>query len=234
MINIKHHFFSALNFIIENIRNDKIKHLIYSTYKLKIVMTIVYIVIALYCSGSSVFYCKLWWIQLFKCSIKLPWLYCETKIIHEVHYFGSLLSIIANCVMWSYNTTEYQCPKSIKILSSIDIYNFTLCLSILFIVYVFLLCCDIGLVSLEYDRKEGNFNIDNLVLKKIIKHNVTEWKQDIECCICFCKLEDDDLLYGLECGHKDHVECLDTWFNECSNRYRKPHCPRCRKEIRIK
>jgi hypothetical protein len=55
---------------------------------------------------------------------------------------------------------------------------------------------------------------------------------DTECNICFLKKSDDDILIwkDLECSHKFHANCIDSWFVQSVS---QPSCPLCRRIISL-
>ena len=55
-----------------------------------------------------------------------------------------------------------------------------------------------------------------------------EEEQIEECSICLEKLEKNNSVVILECGHKFHDKCIKNWMKI------KKTCPICRKKIKIK
>ena len=47
-----------------------------------------------------------------------------------------------------------------------------------------------------------------------------------KCTICLNKIEDDEEIIQLECGHFFHINCIEKWLKKCSNK-----CPNCRVEV---
>jgi len=51
------------------------------------------------------------------------------------------------------------------------------------------------------------------------------------CAICLCQINCNEKIRKLDCVHKYHIECLDTWFWEQIKRDLDLLCPLCQKTL---
>jgi len=57
--------------------------------------------------------------------------------------------------------------------------------------------------------------------------NYEHTKEDVECVVCLCKIEEGDEISVLRCDHMYHRRCLDKWVS-----FKNNTCPLCRESLR--
>ena len=67
---------------------------------------------------------------------------------------------------------------------------------------------------------------DNLPTFAFKKDNFknSDDEEKMECRICFCEFNEDDLMRQLQCFHHYHKQCIDKWFEHSDK------CPLCKSE----
>jgi hypothetical protein len=70
---------------------------------------------------------------------------------------------------------------------------------------------------------------DVLKTMKTVKYSTIDQKskgdRNVQCSICLCEYEDDDLVNHLQCDHIYHNECINQWFKTNSK------CPVCKSDM---
>ena len=84
-------------------------------------------------------------------------------------------------------------------------------------------------------RSNNNLNenvkiiLTNEEFNKLERKKYKDIKKDGEeskCTVCLNKIEDDEEIIHLKCGHYFHINCIEKWLKKCSNK-----CPICREEV---
>lgn len=60
-------------------------------------------------------------------------------------------------------------------------------------------------------------------------HNYEPTTLESECAVCLCKVQEEDEIEMLRCGHMYHKDCLDKWVG-----FKNHTCPLCRESLRPK
>lgn len=58
-------------------------------------------------------------------------------------------------------------------------------------------------------------------------------EQSVICTICLNSFSETNLPYQTECNHLYHVDCINTWLNQCTKSNKDHKCPYCQKPIDI-
>jgi hypothetical protein len=88
-----------------------------------------------------------------------------------------------------------------------------------------------------YQNENENENItikktklDCLDIKKYYKCN----KNDIDCSICFEKVDCKEFVRKLNCNHAFHKKCIDRWLVNSIKNENSPSCALCRQIVNLK
>ena len=71
--------------------------------------------------------------------------------------------------------------------------------------------------------------ITSNALNEYLDNNTTQCNSNdnIDCCICLDKFEENHTSIVLECSHRFHRECITNWLKK------ELKCPLCRKQIEL-
>jgi Ring finger domain len=111
--------------------------------------------------------------------------------------------------------------------SLLEVPAFQLCYVAFLVIMVFLFPVIFHKLD-EYDGSSLRV-IKPRVLFKMYSCRANEYRGEMrfeECSICLERFSEESLLRPLECGHYFHLECIDPWLLNRSNR-----CPICKQEI---
>lgn len=105
----------------------------------------------------------------------------------------------------------------------------------IFILICSSLCCSYqsgryfisDLMNRGSDIKESIITSD--MLNEYLENNTSNCisNDNIDCCICLDKLEENHKSIALECSHRFHMSCISNWLKKELN------CPLCRKIIEL-
>lgn len=72
--------------------------------------------------------------------------------------------------------------------------------------------------------------VKRMNIKKMFKCQ----SENVECTVCCCKIDKNEYIRELPCGHQFHKKCVDEWLFVSLRDSDKINCPLCRRKITMK
>lgn len=189
-------------------------------YRIKVLVAITYLSYLLIENSNHALTCDIWIIGLLRVLHRLPWIFPvfskEDTMKYQVCSIPiSLLLHATLLIRRTYDKYSY-CETSGNLESAI--YFETYFALILYIAFMIAACVSqITFVPPIYKK---------IKLESIPFVSITKWNQtDRMCCICYDDFIMIDKLAVIQCGHYDHVDCMNEWIEKSQS------CPRCKHKV---
>lgn len=194
-------------------------------YRIKVLLSITYLSYLLLENSHHIFTCDIWVIGFFRVISRLPWIFPILNEKDSTKYQICIIpfSLVLNAVLLFRKHEELKYCEQCGDLET-AIYFETYMAVALYALFMISVCVS----QIIYNNKNyyDNDNDNDMKLISISFITVSKWNQtDRMCCICYDDFTVNDQLAFIQCGHYDHVNCMNEWIKKSKS------CPRCKQTI---
>lgn len=195
---------------------------IIDVYRIKVLLSITYLIYLLSENSNHMFTCDLWLIGAFRIIHRIPWIFPIFSEKTNIHYqiVSIPLSMLFHGALFVRKIeNNYSYCKTGSNLEYAIYFETYLAL---FLYIIFIITSSVIQIIYYIPKNETK------LLKSINFKLVKEWKQtDRICCICYDDFNNKDQLAHINCGHYDHFDCMNEWIKKSYS------CPRCKQSIKL-
>lgn len=186
-------------------------------YRIKVLFATTYLIYLLSNNMNSIFTCDIWLVGLIRIIHRIPWIFpiFDEKSQANYQVISIPFSIVFHTALLT-RESEYYCETAPDL-------EFAVYIETYFALTAYGLLLFIALIAqFTYSRKQ----YIKIKLDSVLFNTINKWNQlDRICCICRDDFTETDQLAQINCGHYDHLNCMQDWIKVCSA------CPRCKKVI---